>query len=125
MRQREVKVVKSVMVEAYTISPETTIEEAARIMIDKGINHLPVVEDGKLVGIITSWDIAKAVARNRKGAVKSIMTRNVIYTYPDEPVEVAARKMEQNNISALPVVDSKKRVLGIVTSEDLSKLIAR
>lgn len=125
MRQREVKVVKSVMVEAYTISPETTIEEAARIMIDKGINHLPVVEDGKLVGIITSWDIAKAVARNRKGPVKSIMTRNVIYTYPDEPVEVAARKMEQNNISALPVVDSKKRVLGIVTSEDLSKLIAR
>ncbi|KUJ93243.1 MAG: hypothetical protein XD40_1581 [Archaeoglobus fulgidus] len=125
MRQREVKVVKSVMVEAYTISPETAIEEAARIMMDKGINHIPVVEEGRLVGIITSWDIAKAVARNRKGAVKSIMTRNVIYTHPDEPVEVAARKMEQNNISALPVVDSRKRVLGIVTSEDLSKLIAR
>ncbi|WP_086975870.1 homocysteine biosynthesis protein [Archaeoglobus fulgidus] len=125
MRQREVKVVKSVMVEAYTISPETAIEEAARIMMDKSINHIPVVEEGRLVGIITSWDIAKAVARNRKGAVKSIMTRNVIYTHPDEPVEVAARKMEQNNISALPVVDSRKRVLGIVTSEDLSKLIAR
>jgi len=66
MRQREIKVVKSVMVEAYTISPETTIEEAARIMIDREINHLPVVENDVLVGIITSWDIAKAVAKDRK-----------------------------------------------------------
>jgi len=125
MRQREIKVVKSVMVEAYTISPETTIEEAARIMIDREINHLPVVENDVLVGIITSWDIAKAVAKDRKGAVRDIMTRRVIYTHPDEPVEVAARKMEANNISALPVVDSRKKVLGIVTSEDLSRLIAR
>ncbi|WP_290596992.1 MULTISPECIES: homocysteine biosynthesis protein [unclassified Archaeoglobus] len=125
MRQREIKVVKSVMVKAYTIPPETPIEEAARLMIDKGLNHLPVVEKDALVGIITSWDIAKAVARNRKGMVGEIMTKNVIYTYPDEPVEVAARKMEKNDISALPVVDSKKRVLGIVTSEDLSRLIAR
>lgn len=125
MRQREIKVVKSVMVEAYTISPETTIEEAARIMIDREINHLPVVENDVLVGIITSWDIAKAVAKDRRGAVRDIMTRRVIYTHPDEPVEVAARKMEANNISALPVVDSRKKVLGIVTSEDLSRLIAR
>jgi len=125
MRQREIKVVKSVMVEAYTISPETTIEEAARIMIDREINHLPVVENDVLVGIITSWDIAKAVAKDRKGAVRDIMTKKVIYTHPDEPVEVAARKMEANNISALPVVDSRKKVLGIVTSEDLSRLIAR
>jgi len=125
MRQREIKVVKSVMVEAYTISPETTIEEAARIMIDREINHLPVVENDVLVGIITSWDIAKAVAKDRRGAVRDIMTKKVIYTHPDEPVEVAARKMEANNISALPVVDSRKKVLGIVTSEDLSRLIAR
>jgi len=84
-----------------------------------------VVENDVLVGIITSWDIAKAVAKDRKGAVRDIMTKKVIYTHPDEPVEVAARKMEANNISALPVVDSRKKVLGIVTSEDLSRLIAR
>jgi uncharacterized protein (DUF39 family)/CBS domain-containing protein len=125
MRQREIKVVKSVMVEAYTIPPDTSIEEAARIMIEKGINHLPVVENDVLVGIITSWDVAKAVALKKGREVRDVMTRNVIYTYPDEPVEVAARKMENNDISALPVVDSRKRVLGIVTSEDLSKLIAR
>lgn len=125
MRQREIKIVKSVMVKAHTIPPETSIEEAARLMIEKGLNHLPVVENDRLVGIITSWDVAKAVARKIKGNVREIMTKKVIYTYPDEPVEVAARKMEKNDISALPVVDSRMRVLGIVTSEDLSKLIAR
>lgn len=125
MRQREIKVVKSVMTKAHMISPETTIEEAAKLMIEKGLNHLPVVDNEKLVGIITSWDIAKAVAAGKKGSVEEIMTRRVIVTHPEEPIEVAARKMEQNDISALPVVDSRRRVLGIVTSEDLSKLIAR
>ncbi len=125
MRQREIKVVKSVMEKGHTISPETGIKEAAKLMIEKGLNHLPVVEGDRLVGIITSWDIAKAVAAGKTGNVGEIMTKNVIVTHPEEPVEVAARKMEQNDISALPVVDSKKRVLGIVTSEDLSKLIAR
>ncbi len=126
MRQREIKVVRSVMTAATTIKPETSIEEAARLMIEKSVNHLPVVDaEGKLVGIVTSWDVAKAVAAKKGKAVEEIMTRNVIVTHPDEPVEIAARKMEQHNISALPVIDAKKRVLGLVTSEDLSKLIAR
>jgi CBS domain-containing protein len=125
MRQREVKVVRSVMTPILTISPETTIEQASRIMIQKGINHLPVVnENDELVGIVTSWDVAKAVATGKIGKVADIMTRKVITTSPDEPIEVAARKMEKHGISALPVVE-QKRVLGLVTSEDLSKLLAR
>ncbi len=126
MRQREIKVVKSVMTPAITIGAETPIEEAAKIMIEKNVNHLPVVDaENRLVGIVTSWDIAKAVAAKRTGSVGEIMTRKVIVTYPDEPVAIAAGKMEKHDISALPVIDAKKRVLGLVTSEDLSKLIAR
>ncbi len=126
MKQREVKVVKSVMTKAVTISPTTSIEEASRIIIEKNVNHLPVVdENGVLIGIVTSWDVAKAVAMGKLGKVSDVMTRRVITAMPDEPIESAARKMEQYNISALPVVDAKKRVLGLVTSEDLSKLLAR
>ncbi len=126
MRQREVKLVKSVMTKAVTISPDTSIVEASRIIIEKNVNHLPVVDDrGVLVGIVTSWDIAKAVATGRIGKVSEVMTRRVITAMPDEPIESAARKMEKFNISALPVVDSRKRVLGMVTSEDLSRLLAR
>ncbi|WP_202318930.1 homocysteine biosynthesis protein [Archaeoglobus neptunius] len=125
MRQREIRVVKSVMVKAFTISPDTGIEDAAKLIIEKGVNHLPVVKDGKLIGIVTSWDVAKAVALKKAGTVSEVMTKNVVVTFPEEPVEIAARKMEKNSISALPVVDSKRNVLGIVTSEDLSRLLAR
>lgn len=126
MRQKEVKVVRSVMTKAITVSPDANVEDVAKIIIQKNVNHLPVVDDeGRLVGIVTSWDIAKAVAMGKIGKVKDIMTRNVITTSPDEPIDIAARKMEKYNISALPVIDSKRRVLGLVTSEDLSKLLAR
>ncbi len=126
MRQREVKVVRSVMSQAVTINAETSIKEAARIMIERNVNHLPVIDaEGRLVGIVTSWDIARAVAAGVKGSVGEIMTRKVITVSPDDPVEVAATRMEVHNISALPVIDSRRRVLGMVTSEDLSKLIAR
>ena len=126
MRQKDIKVVRSVMTKAITVTPETSVEEVAKIIIQKSINHLPVVDErGVLVGIVTSWDVAKAVAIGKIGKVKDVMTRKVITTSPDEPIDIAARKMEKYNISALPVIDSKKKVLGLVTSEDLSKLLAR
>ena len=127
MRQREIIVVKTVMSkDVITIFPETPVEEASRILIEKEINHIPVVdENNRLIGIVTSWDVAKAVAMGKIGKVSDIMTRHVITVFPDEPVDVAARRMEMHNISALPVIDSKRKVLGIITSEDLSRLLAK
>jgi CBS domain-containing protein len=54
--------------------------------------------------------------------VRDIMTRKVIKTSPDEPVDIAARKLERHNISALPVVDETDRLLGMLTAIDLGKL---
>ncbi|WP_457591099.1 homocysteine biosynthesis protein [Geoglobus sp.] len=127
MRQKEIKVVKSVMSSpAITVKPDESVEGASRVLIENGINHLPVVDDeGRLVGIVTSWDIAKAVALGKAKRVEEIMTRRVITASPDDPIEIAARKMDTHKISALPVVDQKGRVLGVVSSEDLSKLLAR
>ncbi len=120
------KLVKSVMSRAVVVKPDTEVERAAKIMIENGINHLPVVNDsGELVGIITSWDIAKAVASGKAGKVEEIMTRNVITAKPEDAVEVAARKMEVHDISALPVIDERRRVVGMITSEDLSRLLAK
>ncbi|MEN6518980.1 MAG: homoserine O-acetyltransferase [Methanospirillum sp.] len=103
----------------------TVLVEAARVMIDHGVNHLPVLgPDGALAGIVTSWDIAKAVA----GGITSlagVMTRDVITVGPDATVGEAAARMESHAISALPVVDEDKRVIGIVSSEALSRLVGR
>jgi CBS domain-containing protein len=72
---------------------------------------------------VTTYDVSKAVLRPDKGGlVRDIMTRRVIRTNPDEPVDIAAQKLEKNNISALPVVDSADHVIGMLTAIDLGKL---
>ena len=94
-------------------------------MIKCSVNHLPVLSaTGQLVGIVTSWDIAKAVASNFLW-LDEIMSRDVVTTTKKEPVEEAARKMEDHSISALPVVDNDRHVIGLITSDAISTLVGR
>lgn len=116
--------VADVMIEDIaTIREGVGIDEAARVMFEKEITHLPLVYgDGKLAGIVTSWDISKSIAL-KSNNLDEIMVKNVVTTSPDEPIEKAAHKMESKKISALPVIDDKQKVIGMVTSEDISRLI--
>lgn len=119
-------VVGDVMVrDVQTIEEGTTIAVTARRMINTGVNHLPVLSSGgQLVGIVTSWDIAKAVASNFLW-LDEIMSRDVVTTTPDEPIETAARKMEEHQISALPVIDAEQHVTGLITVDAISVLVGR
>jgi CBS domain-containing protein len=109
-----------------SITEDEDIRVAAKKLLKGETNHLPVVDaSGLLVGIVTTYDVSKAVVSDgRFRQVKDIMTRNVIRTMPDEPVDIAAQKLEQNNISALPVVDASNRVVGILSAIDLGKLLS-
>ena len=112
-------------VQAPTLNEDVTIKEAAELMIAQSVNHLPVVDsEGALTGIVTSWDISRSVAREFT-SLDEIMTRDVFFASPEEPVDSAVKRMEQNHISALPVVDDKRRVIGLITAERLSRLIGR
>lgn len=117
---------KDLMTKAVvTAKPGDTIISAAKIIAEKGFDHLPIVDDdGKLVGIVTSWDIAVAVATKKK-KLSEIMTAKVITAKEDEPIELVARKLEKHGISGVPVVGSKGELKGIITSDDLSKLLRR
>lgn len=111
--------------DVQTIEEGTTIAVVARLMVETGANHLPVLSpDTRLVGIVTAWDIAKAVASDYLW-LDEIMSRNVITTTPDEPLERATKKMKDHKISALPVVDQDRQVIGLVTSDAISLLIGR
>jgi homoserine O-acetyltransferase len=108
-----------------TIEEGATTAVTARRLINLEVNHLPVLScSGQLVGIVTSWDIAKAVAKNFLW-LDEIMSKNVITTVPDEPIESAAKKMEEHSISALPVVDKDQHLIGLITSDAISMLIGR
>jgi uncharacterized protein (DUF39 family) len=99
------------------------INDVARKLVDNNINHLPVVDNnGQLKGIVTSWDIADAVARDKSKLV-DVMTRKVIIAREDESVDIIARRIDKHNISGLPIVDKENRVKGMITAEDISRLI--
>jgi len=108
-----------------TARPEDPIDVAARIFAEKGFDHLPIVDArGKLVGIVTSWDIAVAVGKGKK-KLSEVLTSKVITARGDEPVDAVARKLEKHGISGVPVVNSLGGLEGILTSEDIAKLLGR
>jgi len=122
-----VPLVKDVMSEfIVTIKKNQTVQDAAKKIWENTFNHLAVVSDtGELVGILTAWDISKAVAENVFDSVENVMTKKVLTCSPNEPVDLAARRLDRFGVSAMPVIDIHKRVLGIITSDNISKLLAR
>ncbi|MBP2142990.1 uncharacterized protein (DUF39 family) [Methanococcus voltae] len=120
----DAKLVRDIIKRPPIVAKETiSVSEASKILIEKNINHLPIVDENNcIMGIITSWDIAKAMAQS-KTTISDIMTKYVVWASPDEPIEMVAKKMSANNISGLPIVDNNKKVLGVISAEDISKLI--
>ena len=108
-----------------TIEKTDSIIDAARLMKQSERNHISVVSGGKLVGIITSWDISKAVADETAETVESCMTKGVITCSPEETVDIAAKRLAEFKISAIPVIDQNKNVVGMLTSEHISRLYTR
>jgi len=126
MRQtEETSFVANVMQEVVTCSETEAVQAVAERIVTRSVNHIVVVDGNrKLTGIVTSWDITRALAQGKK-ALADIVTRRVITAKLNEPLETASKRMAQHNISALPVIDNEKKVLGIVTAEDVSKLLGR
>jgi len=121
----EIAFVNSVTHAAVTCTEDEEIKAVAERIINRSVNHVVVTdEQGKLRGIVTSWDITKAVAKGKR-KLADIIIRKVVTTKPDEALEAASRKMAQHQISALPVIDQDRKVLGIITSEDIAKLLGR
>lgn len=110
--------------DVVTIKKGSSVEEAAKIMMTAGVTHLPVIsDDNKLAGIVTAWDVSKAVAL-KYTLLEEIMTRDVVTSGLNDPIERAAKKMNEHSISALPVVDDGQRVIGMITSDGVSRLVS-
>jgi len=106
--------------EIKTITPETTIEEAARIFHEMRIHRLPVVEGGKLVGIITPTDLLKII-KDMKTTLTAEDAINItcVTAYQDEPLTYTIPAMRISDVTALPVLDDHGELVGIITDRDL------
>ena len=110
--------------DVVTIRQGSSVEDAAKIMMTAGVTHLPVINaEGMLAGIVTAWDVSKAVAL-KYTLLEEIMTRNVVVSAQEDPIERAAKLMTEHNISALPVLDAEKKVMGMITSDGVSRLVS-
>ena len=122
--------------EVVTIREEENLELIEGAMEDLRFRHLPVVDEGRLVGIVTHRDLLRASAsvfepgQDMKTAniraqffVADLMTRNPITVRPDTPIGEAAKLMNDHKIGCLPVTDDQHNLVGIVTSADMVKLV--
>ncbi len=113
--------------DVVTLSPQTTAAEALALCREKGIRHLPVMEEGRLVGMVSDRDLRSATpalgdpARAealQKILVRGVMVRDVLATHPEDPIEQAANTMREEKIGCLPVIEGDELV-GILTSSDV------
>ncbi len=106
--------------DTIVITPEKSIKEAAEIFATKRIHRLPVVEDGKLVGIITPTDLLKEVVDMKTTVTAEDVIRTTCVTsYVDEPLSYTVSAMRVSDVPATPVLDEYGKLVGILTDRDL------
>ncbi len=121
-----------------TVSLHTSISSAHQVMKENGIRRLPVVENDQLVGIITLGDVREASPSSATTlsiwelnylwaqlTVEKVMMCEVITVKPDDLIIDAAELMLENKISGLPVIDSKGRLVGILTESDIFRMLVK
>jgi len=115
---------------AVAISGTTTLQDAYRTMRERGIRHLPVVDGGNLVGVVTDRDLRLATSAlvpsplSPDSRVSAVMSAAPLTADASDPVEDAARTMRERKIGCLPVLEDG-RLIGIVTGLDLLDALMR
>jgi len=130
------RLVKDWMIKDVVVAePDTLMLDAHKLMREKGIRRMPVVKNGKVVGIVTRSDVRKAQPSSAttlnvwemnyllaKLELKDIMTRDVVTISPNDTIKKAAELMHDRQIGALPVVEDG-RIVGIITESDIFRIL--
>jgi CBS domain-containing protein len=124
--------------DVVTVTPQTLVPEANQLMVGRLIRRLPVLENGRLVGIVTYGDIrdarpSRVTSLNfweinylaARLAVGEIMTHNPVTITSTATIGQAAQLMLKYMIGGLPVVDDEDRLVGLITESDIFRLVVR
>jgi CBS domain-containing protein len=106
------------------ITPDTTVQEAARLMKTEDVGALPIVEDGRLTGVITDRDLAVrgiAEGRGAETTVRELASKDIVTIDPQQGLEEAARLMAEHQVRRLPVVEEDGRLVGMLAQADVAQ----
>jgi CBS domain-containing protein len=107
--------------DVVSLNKDTSLKEAASIILNKQIRRIPIVEDGKIVGIVTTADfLHKAITRsNITDPIEKYMKRAVVTVYEGTPLPVALNIMELANAELMPVLNDASELSGVVSKAEL------
>lgn len=109
---------------AEWVAPDTAVSQVAKRMRELDVGSIPVGENDKLIGMVTDRDITcRAVANGKdmsKLTARDVMTKGIVYCRDGEDLDDALRIMESKKIRRLPVIDDKKRMVGMLSLGDVS-----
>jgi CBS domain-containing protein len=106
------------------ITPDTTAQEAARLMKTEDVGALPIVEDGRLTAVVTDRDLATrllAEGRGAETAVREVASQDLVTIDPQQNLDEAARLMAEHQVRRLPVVEEDGRLVGMLAQADVAQ----
>ena len=118
------KISEVMTTEVETVSADQTAREAAAFMLRADAGSIPVCEGDRVIGMITDRDIAvRGIAEGRgpDTPVSELMSDGIICAHEDDDVQAVARRMSEEQVRRLPVIDSEERLIGIVSLGDLAR----
>ncbi|NLA38601.1 MAG: IMP dehydrogenase [Methanomicrobiales archaeon] len=119
----EIKIVKQaedlIEREVVVVGPEATVTDVERIMRQHGVGGVPVLEDGKVIGIVSRRDIRAILPKRGDAKITGYMTKKLITASEDITAENALETMYANKVERLPIVDAERRLVGIITMRDI------
>lgn len=139
MPETPMKVRELMTTEVVTTDMDQTLKTAQRIFNQRKFHHLIVVEQGKVVGVISDRDLLKHLspfvgvrfserpqdAATLSKRIHQMMSRQLVSIGPDATVAEAARTMNHRRVSCLPVIDDAGQLVGIITTRDLVRWIVK
>lgn len=109
--------------------PTASVRELSKLMREKDIGAIPIGENDRLIGMVTDRDIACRAFEDGKDisslTARDVMSEGILYCKDDQSLEAAIKMMDEKKIRRLPVIDSNKRMVGMLTLGDLSQAAPR
>ena len=116
--------------EVVTVPPDLDLEGAHKLMLKRGVRHLPVVSGRRLAGVVSDRDVLLASGRLKNGSyvypnlsVGEVMSLSPISAGPSTPITEIAKTMVQSKIDCLPIITGQNELVGLVTSTDLLLIV--